>query len=241
MSSSNTFSRRGFLSFSALGAAAALSSCASYRSGAPITTTPVYGDGIGVPVRAAGYVGSPELDAMYGEVLDNGYLIPAVPYERIDPRFYRQRVADPTGQPPGTIVVDTPSRFLYLVESGGTAMRYGVGIGRDGFSWQGQGVIQWRQKWPKWTPPDEMIRRQPELAKYSAANGGMAPGLTNPLGARALYIFQGGEDTLYRLHGSPEWNSIGRAVSSGCVRLMNQDIIDLYERVPNKARIMVMQ
>ncbi len=108
MSSSNTFSRRGFLSFSALGAAAALSSCASYRSGAPITATPVYGDGIGVPVRAAGYVGSPELDAMYGEVLDNGYLIPAVPYERIDPRFYRQRVADPTGQPPGTIIVDTP-------------------------------------------------------------------------------------------------------------------------------------
>ncbi|SMC96530.1 L,D-transpeptidase [Rhizobium sp. RU36D] len=241
MSSSNTLSRRGFLTFSALGAAAALTSCASYRSGASITATPVYGDGIGVPIRASGYGASPELDAMYGEVLDNGYLIPAVPYERIDPRFYRQRVVDPTGQPPGTIVVDTPSRFLYLVESGGTAMRYGVGIGREGFAWQGQGVIQWRQKWPKWTPPDDMIRRQPELAQYSAANGGMAPGLTNPLGARALYIFQGGEDTLYRLHGSPEWNSIGRAVSSGCVRLMNQDIIDLYDRVPNKARIMVMQ
>ena len=93
-------------------------------------------------------------------------------------------------------------------------------------------VIQWKQKWPKWTPPDEMIARQPELEKYSAANGGMPPGLDNPLGARALYIFQNGEDTLYRLHGSPEWNSIGKSVSSGCVRLMNQDIIDLYDRVP---------
>jgi lipoprotein-anchoring transpeptidase ErfK/SrfK len=240
MPSSTLLSRRGFLSLSALGATAALSSCASYGGG-PVTTTVIYRDGRRMPMQPTSYSGSPELDAMYGEVLDEGYLIPAVPYQRIDPRFYRQRVSDPTGQPPGTIVVDTPSRFLYLVESGGTAMRYGVGIGRDGFSWQGQGVIQWRQKWPKWTPPDEMIRRQPELAQYSAANGGMAPGLNNPLGARALYIFQGGEDTLYRLHGSPEWNSIGRAVSSGCVRLMNQDIIDLYERVPNKARIMVMQ
>ena len=90
-------------------------------------------------------------------------------------------------------------------------MRYGVGIGRDGFAWGGEGVIQWRQKWPKWTPPDEMIARQPELAKYSADNGGMPPGLTNPLGARALYIFQNGQDTLYRLHGTSEVWSIGKA------------------------------
>jgi lipoprotein-anchoring transpeptidase ErfK/SrfK len=98
-----------------------------------------------------------------------------------------------------------------------------------------------RQKWPKWTPPDEMVARQPELVQYSIANGGMPPGLKNPLGARALYIFQNGEDTLYRLHGNPDWSSIGKAVSSGCVRLMNQDIIDLYERVPNKAKIQVWQ
>ena len=240
MSSLPPLSRRSFLSFTALGAAATLTSCASYGPSGTQVTTIIYRDGQTVPQRPqAGR--TPELDAMYGDIVDGGYVIPAVPYWRIDPRYYRQRVADPTGQPPGTIVVDTPSRFLYLVESGGTAMRYGVGIGRDGFSWQGTGVIQWRQKWPKWTPPTEMIARQPELAQYSAANGGMAPGLTNPLGARALYIFQGGEDTLYRLHGSPEWNSIGKAVSSGCVRLMNQDIIDLYERVPNKAKIFVQQ
>lgn len=241
MRSSDPLSRRAFLSLSGVGAASLLASCASTGpAGRDMTTTITYRDGRSMTDRPlAG--GSAELDAMYGEIYDGGYVIPAVPYQKIDARFYRQRVVDPTGQPPGTIVVDTPSRFLYLVESGGTAMRYGVGIGREGFAWQGTGVIQWRQKWPKWTPPDEMISRKPELAQYSADNGGMPPGLENPLGARALYIFQNGEDTLYRLHGSPEWNSIGKAVSSGCVRLLNQDIIDLYERVPNKARILVWQ
>lgn len=236
-------SRRAFLSFSALGAASALASCASSSAGGPGNMTITYADGRSARLndQAAYGGGSPELDAMYGEIYDEGYVIPAVPYQRINPRFYRQRVPDPTGERPGTVVVDTPSRFLYLVEPGGTAMRYGVGIGRDGFAWQGAGVIQWRRKWPTWTPPDEMIARQPELVQYSAANGGMAPGLNNPLGARALYIFQNGEDTLYRLHGSPEWNSIGKAVSSGCVRLMNQDVIDLYERVPTKAKIVVRQ
>ncbi len=118
-------------------------------------------------------------------------------------------------------------------------MRYGVGLGRAGFEWSGRGKIQWKQRWPKWTPPSEMIARQPELEKYSAENGGMPPGLANPLGARALYIFEDGQDTLYRVHGSPEASSIGRAVSSGCVRLLNQDIIDLYDRVPSGSPIVV--
>ncbi len=118
-------------------------------------------------------------------------------------------------------------------------LRYGVGLGREGFAWSGRGVIQWKAKWPRWTPPDSMIARQPKLAKYSASNGGMAPGIDNPLGARALYIFQNGQDTLYRVHGSPEWQSIGKAVSSGCVRMLNQDVIDLYDRVRGKAPILV--
>ncbi|TRL35784.1 L,D-transpeptidase [Rhizobium straminoryzae] len=237
------FSRRRLLSLLAVGTASTLASCASSRPG-PAGLNITYRDGdAGLPfVPSPPMRGrSPELDAIYGETVDGGFVIPAVPYWQIDPRFYRQRVMDPTGQPPGTVVVDTASRHLYLVEPGGTAMRYGVGIGRQGFAWQGEGVIQWRQKWPKWTPPDEMVARQPELVRYSSANGGMQPGLMNPLGARALYIFKNGQDTLYRLHGSPEWNSIGKAVSSGCVRLMNQDIIDLYERVPQKARIVVWQ
>jgi lipoprotein-anchoring transpeptidase ErfK/SrfK len=176
---------------------------------------------------------------MYGPVIDEGYEIPGVPVNKIDPQFLRQMVADPTGERPGTIVVDTSAHFLYLVLGNGQAMRYGVGLGRAGFEWSGRAVVQWKQKWPKWTPPDDMIKRQPSLEIYSVRNGGMGPGLDNPLGARALYIFQNSEDTLYRLHGSPEWNSIGKSVSSGCVRLMNQDIIDLYNRVPGKAPIVV--
>jgi lipoprotein-anchoring transpeptidase ErfK/SrfK len=115
-------------------------------------------------------------------------------------------------------------------------MRYGVGIGRDGFSWSGRARIAYKREWPTWTPPAEMIARQPELEPY---RHGMAPGLDNPLGPRALYIFQGNRDTLYRLHGNPDERSIGKAVSSGCVRLLDQDVIDLYNRVPAGSPILV--
>ena len=177
--------------------------------------------------------------AMYGPVSDGGFQVPAIPYQQIDARFYRHEVESPFAEPPGTIIVDTGNRFLYLIQPNGRAMRYGVGIGRQGFAWSGRGVIQWKQAWPRWTPPDEMVKRQPELVKYSGANGGMPGGLDNPLGARALYIFKDGQDTLYRLHGSPEWKSIGKAVSSGCVRMLNQDVMDLYDRVRGKAPILV--
>ncbi len=233
MTFDETFSRRGFLGVLAL-SAAGLAGCTSTVSRHSPPTP-------GVTRRPIGIPSDTELAVMYGPVSDGGYLIPAVPYQQIDPRYYRQRVDDPTGEAPGTVVVDTPSRLLYVVEPGGTAMRYGVGIGRDGFSWEGDGIIHWRQTWPRWKPPNEMVARQPQLEKYSIANGGMEPGLKNPLGARALYIFQNGEDTLYRLHGNPDWTSIGKAVSSGCVRLLNQDVIDLYTRVPNKAKIVVRQ
>lgn len=176
---------------------------------------------------------------MYRAMPEEDFPIPAVDITKVDKRFYRQLVDDPTGERPGTVVVDTRSYYLYLVRPGGKAMRYGVGLGRQGFEWSGEGVIQWKQRWPKWTPPAEMIARQPELEKYSAVNGGQPPGLNNPLGARALYIFQNGKDTLYRLHGTPEYWTIGKAVSSGCVRLMNQDIIDLYDRVATPTPIIV--
>ncbi len=241
MSMNIPYSRRGVLSLLAAGAASTLAGCASSSpspyGGRIISATPV----AFAPPTVSPTGRTPELDAMYGQIVDGDFVIPAIPYWNINPRYYRQRVLDPTGERPGTVVVDTASRFLYLVEPDGSAMRYGVGIGREGFAWEGEGVIQWRQRWPKWTPPAEMIARQPELAKYSAENGGQPPGLNNPLGARALYIFRNGQDTLYRLHGSPEWSSIGKAVSSGCVRLMNQVIIDLYERVPERARIVVWQ
>ncbi|WP_028748949.1 L,D-transpeptidase [Rhizobium mesoamericanum] len=241
MSFETFLSRRSFLSLSAMTAASALAGCASTAGPPPMAQPVVMRTPPVNTFQAPLAPGDAELEVMYGPIEDGGFLIPAVPYQKIDPRFYRQQVVDPTGQAPGTIVVDTPSRFLYLVQPGGTAMRYGIGVGREGFAWQGTGVIQWRQRWPRWKPPNEMVARQPELTKFSIENGGMEPGLKNPLGARALYIFSNGEDTLYRLHGSPEWRSIGKAVSSGCVRLLNQDIIDLYDRVPNKAPVLVLQ
>lgn len=176
---------------------------------------------------------------IYGPKPNEEFPLPAVDLSQLDPKHYRREVIDPTGEKPGTIVVDTGGFHLYHVMPRGKAMRYGVGLGRQGFEWSGRGYIAWKRAWPTWTPPDEMISRQPELAKYSADNGGMPPGLTNPLGARALYIFQDGVDTLYRVHGSPEIASIGRAVSSGCVRMINHDVIDLYSRVKNGSPILV--
>jgi len=178
----------------------------------------------------------------YGTVKDAGYSIPAVPISKVDKRFHRQIVSYGTKEKPGTIIVDTPNKFLYFVLPGKKAVRYGIGVGKAGFAWEGEAYIAWKQEWPKWTPPREMIDRRPDLAKYG--DEGMKPGLTNPLGARALYLFnEKGQDTLFRLHGTPEWNSIGTAASSGCIRLMNQDIIDLYSRVrPGKsARVIVKQ
>jgi lipoprotein-anchoring transpeptidase ErfK/SrfK len=176
---------------------------------------------------------------IYSAMEDGGFAIPAVPYAKINPKYYRQVVADPTGEGPGTLVVDTANRFLYFVMPFGEAIRYGVAIGREGFAWAGNANVDWKGRWPKWTPPKEMIERDRKLEKYSLENGGMPPGLDNPLGARALYIFQNGVDTLYRIHGSPEWKSIGKKASSGCVRLMNQDIIDLWERVRKGTPVVV--
>ena len=190
------------------------------------------------PVDMAAVNMPPEL--MYAAMSDGEFELPAIPYRKIDPKYYRQAVPDPTGEQPGTLVVDTANRFLYLVQPFGEAVRYGVAIGKEGFAWSGSANIERRAQWPTWTPPAEMIERDPKLEKYSAENGGMPGGLKNPLGARALYIYQNGVDTLYRIHGSPEWKSIGKKASSGCVRLMNQDIIDLHSRVPPKAPVVVL-
>ena len=230
-SDNRQLTRRLFLSAAgALAASSALGACTTERPAMPYAAEPAPAPGI-EPLG--------DLASMYGPMVDDGFSLPAIPYDKIDPQYLRQIVPDPTGSAPGTVVVDTSSHHLYLVREGGMAIRYGVGLGRAGFEWAGNAVIQWKQHWPKWTPPDEMVARDPKLTPYSAANGGMPGGLNNPLGARALYLFQDGKDTLYRLHGSPEWWSIGKSVSSGCVRLINQDIIDLYNRVPNQTPVLV--
>ena len=171
---------------------------------------------------------------------DGEFALAAIPTDKIDKRLLRQQVRYRTRYPAGTLVVDTKAKYLYLVQYGGRAMRYGIGVGKAGFEWSGAARVGWKREWPTWTPPSEMIARKPRLRKWSAANGGMPGGPKNPLGARALYLTQGGVDTLYRLHGTPEWKSIGTAASSGCIRLMNQDVIDLFKRVPNGAKVVVL-
>ncbi len=178
----------------------------------------------------------------YGKTTDAGYAIPAIPISRLDKKFHRQIVNYSTKEKPGTIVVDTRKRFLYYVMPGNKAVRYGIGVGKQGFSWSGEAYIAWKQAWPTWHPPKEMAERKPSVARY--VEDGMGPGLSNPLGARAMYLFnEKGQDTLFRLHGTPDWASIGTAASSGCIRLMNQDVIDLYDRVrPGRsAKVVVIQ
>ncbi|MEM7289973.1 MAG: L,D-transpeptidase [Pseudomonadota bacterium] len=174
----------------------------------------------------------------YGAITDGGYKLPRIPLTKVDKQYLRQIVDYPTKYSSGTIVVDVPKRFLYLVQPQGKAIRYGVGVGKQGFAWSGNARIGWKKEWPTWTPPGPMMRRKPHLRKWA---GGMPPGLNNPLGPRALYLTKGGRDTLYRLHGTPEWWTIGTAASSGCIRLMNQDIIDLYDRVKPGAKVVVRQ
>ncbi len=147
----------------------------------------------------------------------------------IDPRFLRQEVAYDGKEAPGTVVIDTPKHFLYLVEPDGKAMRYGIGVGRPGFTWSGVHSVTVKKEWPDWTPPDEMLKRQPNLPHY------MAGGPNNPLGARALYL----GSTLYRIHGSNEPWTIGKNVSSGCIRMRNVDVIDLYGRVKIGTKVVV--
>lgn len=175
-------------------------------------------------------------EVMYASFVDGPFTVPAVPFQKVKKEFRRQIVRDPTGEAPGTIVVRLAEKHLYFVLPDGEAIRYGVGIGRDGFRWSGRAVIQYKKAWPTWTPPKEMIARKPDVAKWA---GGQPGGLDNPLGARAMYIYQNDQDTGYRVHGSPEWQSIGQAMSSGCVRLINQDVIDLYNRVQEKTPIVV--
>jgi lipoprotein-anchoring transpeptidase ErfK/SrfK len=174
----------------------------------------------------------------YGAVTDEKFPIPAVALKQLAPQNRRQIVDYPTDQPPGTIVVDPKNRFLYLVQEGGKALRYGVGVGKAGLEFTGTANVTYKRQWPRWTPTPDMIKREPD--RYGPLAGGMEPGPRNPLGARALYLFKDGKDTLYRIHGTNEPWSIGQAVSSGCIRMMNQDVIDLYGRVPNGSKVVVL-
>jgi lipoprotein-anchoring transpeptidase ErfK/SrfK len=176
--------------------------------------------------------------ANYAAHASERFKVDAVDISEMDPKYLRQEVDYRTTEAPGTVVVDPHRRFLYLVEKGGKAVRYGVGVGRAGLEFTGIASIQLKKTWPHWTPTQAMIARDP--ARYLKWAGGMEGGEGNPLGARALYLFKGGNDTRYRIHGTTEPQSIGHAVSSGCIRMMNQDIIDLYNRVSIGSKVVVL-
>ena len=167
-------------------------------------------------------------------VQDGPHIFRKVNLELLDPEFRRQLVTYRTSEQPGTLVVDPQNHFLYSVRERGEAVRYGVGVGREGFGWRGQATVGRKAEWPDWRPPKEMRLRQPELPEM------MPGGPENPLGARALYLFQGTRDTLYRIHGTAEPWTIGTDVSSGCIRLLNEEIVDLYLRTPIGTRVVVL-
>lgn len=180
----------------------------------------------------------PPAMAHYDALGAEKFPVEAVDTSRIDQKFLKQVVDYRSSHPPGTVVVDPHRRFLYLVQKGEKAIRYGVGVGREGLAFSGTGTVQEKKEWPHWTPTPAMIAREP--GRYAKWAKGMDGGVGNPLGARALYLYKDGKDTLYRIHGTTEPDNIGKAVSSGCIRLMNQDVIDLFARVPLGAKVVVL-
>lgn len=163
--------------------------------------------------------------------------IPEVDLKIIPEQFRRQTVEYTGGEFPGTIIVDTKARHLFKILPDRQAIRYGVGVGREGFLWSGMAEVGAKQMWPTWNPPAEMVARDPNAAKWA---NGQPGGPDNPLGARALYLYQDGKDTLFRIHGTNAPKSIGKAVSSGCIRMLNQDVVELYRLTPIGTRVLVM-
>lgn len=209
------FSRRSFLLGSAAGlGAVALAGC----SGAGMSLA--------------------EAKKVYGPVPDERFPIPAVNVAKVNPKYFRRTVSYASKEPVGTIIVDPKNHYVYQIEGDGLATRYGVSVGRDGFRWSGEAYVGRKSEWPIWTPPKEMIARQPEVAKYA---GGMKPGLDNPLGARALHLYQDGVYTLYTLYSTIQPETIGKGISSGCIGLLTQDMIHLYEKTPVNTKVIVLK
>ena len=162
-------------------------------------------------------------------------LLASAPYLQVKPGqdWLRHVVSYSTKEKPGTVIVDTEKKFLFLVQKDGRAYRYGVTVGEEGMDWKGEAEVGRKVEWPDWTPTPEILKRLPELPKY------VSPGPHNPMGARALYLFQGNKDTLFRIHGTNQPEYIGQAISSGCIRMLNEDVIDLFNRVPVGAKVVV--
>ncbi len=196
----------------------------------------VPGTATGIASSTAPRLESPEV--AYLSRADSGFEVPAVPLEKLPDALRRQKVAYESEEAPGTIIIHPGERFLYFITGPKTAIRYGIAVGRAGFEWAGEANVTEVKPWPTWFPPPEMIERKPELAEWVDGQPG---GPTNPLGARAIYLRSNGKDYGYRIHGTPEWWSIGSNASSGCIRMINQDVLDLVQRVAPGAKVVVLK
>lgn len=178
-----------------------------------------------------------EARKVYGAVDDKKFKIDAVDVTKVENKYFRRVVNYESNEAPGTIIVDPKNYFVYRIEGDGKATRYGANVGRQGFLWSGEAYVGRKGEWPVWTPPPEMIKRQPEVAKYAR---GMPGGPENPLGARTLYLYQNGKYTLYTLYSSSDPETIGTNLTSGCTGLLTQDMLDLYEKTPVNTKVIVL-
>lgn len=178
-----------------------------------------------------------EAEKLYGPVPDKKFPIPAADISQVDQKYYRRIVNYESDEAPGTIIVDPSNYYVYRIEGEGKATRYGANVGREGFLWSGEAYVGRKAEWPTWTPPPEMIKRQPEVAKYAR---GMPGGPENPLGARTLYLYQKGRYTLYTLYSTSDPETIGTNLTSGCTGLLTQDMIHLYDQTPVNTKVIVL-
>jgi lipoprotein-anchoring transpeptidase ErfK/SrfK len=234
-----TISRRLFLS---AGLASTLAGCASTAG-----NFPSFDRMFGGPGRSGSLSGrtlaKPNYAVVYATYPGEAFPVKPFDYARVDQAYLRQEVEYLGTEGPGTVVVDPAARQLYFVDAKGRATRYGVGVGREGFGWRGHAQINMRRSWPDWVPPREMVARDPDIRAQlvSTSRGqGIPGGSKSPLGARALYLFAEGGDTGYRIHGTTEPETIGTDVSSGCVRMVNQDVLHLYQRAPEGTKVVVL-
>ena len=193
--------------------------------------------GLGGCVTSDGGMSRHEAAMLYGPLPNEKFPVPAVDVSKVDPKYFRRTVRYETKEAPGTIIVDPSNYYVYRIEGDGNATRYGANVGREGFLWHGDAYVGRKAEWPTWTPPREMIKRQPEAAKYA---GGMPGGLDNPLGARTLYLYQNGAYTLYTIYSTIDPETIGNNITSGCTGLLTQDMMDLYDRTPVKTKVIVL-
>ncbi|GEO18507.1 L,D-transpeptidase [Microvirga aerophila] len=238
----STISRRSLLSLSLAATSVSLAGCSGFSTGGPL-----FGGLLDASSPRRSLSGStiskPNYSVVYASYPGEPAPVKEFNYAQADPAYLRQQVEYLGTEEPGTVVVDPASRQLYFVEALGRATRYGVGVGREGFGWSGTAKINMRRSWPDWVPPKEMVARDPEIRSQLVATSrgrGVPGGPTSPLGARAMYLFAASGDTGYRIHGTTEPQTIGTNVSSGCIRMVNQDVIHLYQRAPEGTQVIVL-